>query len=111
MYRVLLDDLASDHRVLVYHPRGAGESTRRGPYDVQTDLDDLEAIVEFAGGAAILLGVSDGNIRAVRLAARRPDLARAVVAIAGSTLGQTTTDSEALAGSRQVLSAFATLMG
>ncbi len=111
LYGVLLKDLAKDHRVLVYHPRGAGESTRQGPYDLDTDLDDLEAVVELAGGAAILLGVSDGNIRAVRLAARRPELARAVVAMAGSTLGQTPAGSEALAGSRQVLSAFATLVG
>jgi pimeloyl-ACP methyl ester carboxylesterase len=111
LYRVLLDDLAQDHRVVVYDPRGAGDSTRVGPYDLETDLADLEAIVELAGGSAILLGVSDGNVRAVRLAVSRPELARAVVAMAGSTLGQTFAGSDALAGSRQVLSAFVTLMG
>ncbi len=111
LYSVLLDDLARDHRVLVYDPRGAGDSTRQGPYDLETDLADLGAVVEHAGRDAVLLGVSDGNIRAVRLAERRPDLVRAVLAIAGSTLGQTPVGSDALAGSGQVLSAFVKLMG
>jgi pimeloyl-ACP methyl ester carboxylesterase len=110
LYAALLDDLARDHRVLVYDPRGAGDSTRQGPYDLETDLADLEAVVEQAGGDAVLLGVSDGNIRAVRLAERRPDLVRAVLSIAASTLGQTPVGSDALAGSGQVLSAFVKLM-
>jgi pimeloyl-ACP methyl ester carboxylesterase len=110
LYSVLLDDLARDHRVLVYDPRGTGDSTRRGPYDLDTDLADLEAVVEHGAGSAVLLGVSDGNIRAVRLAEHRPDLVRTVVAMAGSTLGQTPAGSDALAGSGQVLSAFVKLM-
>jgi pimeloyl-ACP methyl ester carboxylesterase len=33
----LQDDLARDHRVVLYHPRGNGDSTRAGPYDLATD--------------------------------------------------------------------------
>ena len=110
LYRDLIDDLATDHRVIVYDPRGTGESTRRGPYDLATDVTDLESIVELAQSPVLLLGVSDGNNRAVRLAARRPELVDAVVGIAASTLGQTPTGSDALAGSSPVLSAFITLM-
>lgn len=111
LYRELLEDLERDHRVVSYDPRGTGASTRGGPYDLETDVADLEAVVQEAGGPALLLGVSDGNNRAVRLAARRPDLARAQVAMAGSSLGQTPAGSDALAGSLEVLSAFVTLMG
>jgi pimeloyl-ACP methyl ester carboxylesterase len=110
LYDRLVHDLASDHRVILYDPRGAGGSTRSGPYDLETDAADLEAVVERVGEPAVLLGVSDGNNRAVRLAARRPELAPALVAMAGSSLGQTPTGSDALAGSLEVLSAFVTLM-
>ena len=110
IYTALLEDLARDHRVATYDPRGTGDSTRRGPYDLETDVSDLEAVVEAAGSPALLLGVSDGNNRAVRLFERRPELVRGLVAMAGSALGQTPAGSDSLAGSPQVLDAFVTLM-
>lgn len=110
LYAGLIDDLGHDHRVVTYDPRGTGASSRQGPYDMRTDDDDLEAVAEAVGAPVVLLGVSDGNNRAARLAARRPELAHALVAIAGSALGLTPAGSDALAGSPQVLSAFVTLM-
>lgn len=90
----LLADLARDHQVVTYDPRGSGASTRRGPYDVETDTEDLKAVLEALGGNATIIGWGgDGTIRALRAAVARPDLCSAVVSIGGTPLGQ-----EAMAG-------------
>ena len=81
VYEGLLSDLARDHRVLTWDARGTGESTRVGPYDMETDCSDFEAILEGAGGEAVIISTADGANRGVRVAARRPDLAAAVVAL------------------------------
>jgi pimeloyl-ACP methyl ester carboxylesterase len=67
----LLEDLARGHRVGLYHPRGTGESTRRGPYDLATDAADLAAVAEAAGPGAVVIGNADASHRAI-LAAREP---------------------------------------
>lgn len=64
VYDELLDDLAGDHRVLLYHPRGTGLSTREGPYEIETDCADLEAVLEAEGGGAVLICVADSVNRA-----------------------------------------------
>lgn len=104
-------DLARDHTVLRYHPRGVGPSTHSGPYDLDTDVGDLEAILEQAGGGAVAVGPTNGAIIAVRCALRRPDLISAVVAptgvpVAVSSLGAS--ESGGLAGSVPVLKAMGT---
>jgi pimeloyl-ACP methyl ester carboxylesterase len=80
-YEELLSDLARDHRVVTYDPRGSGQSTRRGPYDPRTDAGDLEAVAEACGGAAVAIAVGAGVNRAVRVATARPQLMGAVLAI------------------------------
>jgi pimeloyl-ACP methyl ester carboxylesterase len=82
VYKRLIANLASDHRVVLYDPRGCGLSTRRGPYDVETDAQDLRAVLEAVGGANVAIGVGDGFNRAVRVAAARPDLLSRLIAIA-----------------------------
>ena len=72
IYGDLIADLARDHRVIVYDPRGCGRSSRRGPYDADTDAGDLEAVAEAAGGAAVAIAVGDGVNRACRVAAIVP---------------------------------------
>jgi pimeloyl-ACP methyl ester carboxylesterase len=87
IFEGLIGDLSADHRVLSFHPRGAGLSTRVGPYDVETDVADLEAVLEDAGGApAVAVALADGTNRALRVAARRPDLLDAVVSPSGIPL-------------------------
>ena len=81
IYEELIDDLALDHRVVTYDPRGFGRSSRRGPYDLQTDTDDLEAVAEAAGGNGLVMGVANALAYAVRVAAKRPDLISTVAAI------------------------------
>jgi len=107
----LIDDLTRDHRLITYHLRGTGGSTRQGPYDLETDADDLEAVVEAADQTALLLAFADGCNRAVRVAARRPDLVTAVVSPAGNPVGlQAVEGTDALAGSTSVLQALVGMM-
>jgi pimeloyl-ACP methyl ester carboxylesterase len=73
--------LERDHRVLTYDMRGCGRSTRRGPYDIETDSADLEALLDEAGGAAALIAVADSANRSTRVAARRPELAASVLCL------------------------------
>jgi pimeloyl-ACP methyl ester carboxylesterase len=73
VYAELIGDLARDHRVVTYDARGCGASTRRGPYDTETDTGDLLALAEAAGGRAIAIAVGYGYNVAARVAAVRPD--------------------------------------
>ena len=77
-YSTLLADLATDHRVVTRDPRGTGQSTRRGPYDIGTDADDMVALLEEVGhpGVAVSAGA---NASCLRMAAERPELIEAVV--------------------------------
>src|SRR4051812_35343939 len=79
IYSEIFRRLAVDHRAVSYHLRGSGESSRQGPFDMETDLGDLEAVAEAVGGAAVMISTADGANRAARLAHRRPELAGAVV--------------------------------
>jgi pimeloyl-ACP methyl ester carboxylesterase len=107
----LLDDLSRDHRVITYNLRGTGDSTRQGPYDFQVDADDLEAIVELADEPVLLIAFADGCNRAVRVAARRPELVTAVVSPAGNPVGLAAVEgTDALAGSSSVLQALVGMM-
>ncbi|MEK6326650.1 MAG: alpha/beta fold hydrolase [Actinomycetota bacterium] len=77
-YSDLLADLAADHRVVTRDPRGVGQSTRRGPYDVDTDAADLAALVDEVGGPGVVVSAG-ANAACVRVAAERPQLVKAVV--------------------------------
>jgi pimeloyl-ACP methyl ester carboxylesterase len=99
-------ELASDHRVVRYDDRGTGQSTRTGPYDLETATTDLEALVEGLGVPAVLLGTADGPNRAVRVAARRPELVKAVVAVGGAPFGRAAfSDADVLVTSEPVVQA------
>jgi pimeloyl-ACP methyl ester carboxylesterase len=105
-FAALIDDLARDHRVVTYDLRGVGASTRRGPYEPETDAADFSAVVEDAGPPATVIALADGVNRAVRVAASRPDLVAAIVSPAGNPVGrQAVEGTDALAGSDSVLEA------
>lgn len=101
----VLAELARDHRVITFDPRGTGSSTRAGPYDVKTDTGDLEALLEHVGGG-VLWVVADAVTRGIRLAAKRPDLARALVCYNGPPL-----HPSALSGSEALMSSDAVASG
>jgi pimeloyl-ACP methyl ester carboxylesterase len=110
--RRFVEEMASDHRLLTYDLRGTGESSRSGPYDIETDAADLAALVEKAGGAALAVALGDGAPRAVRAAAERPDLVHTVAISGEIPLGPSTAAgrSEALADSPAVLEALLELL-
>jgi pimeloyl-ACP methyl ester carboxylesterase len=90
--------------VVTRDPRGVGQSTRRGPYDIDTDTDDMGALVEEVGHGVV---VSAGaNASCVRVAAERPQLIEAVV-LASSIVELQFQQGEmdSLAGSESVVEA------
>jgi pimeloyl-ACP methyl ester carboxylesterase len=108
----LARELATDHRVLGYDLRGTGASSRTPPYDIDTDASDLAALVEEAGGDALVIALGDGARRAVRAAADRPDLIHTVVISGELPLGRIGDGGsrDALANSPAVLDALLGLM-
>jgi pimeloyl-ACP methyl ester carboxylesterase len=104
----LIAELSRDHTVVTYDLRGNGASSRTGPYDIETDAGDLGAVIEAAGAPAVVVGLGDGGPRAVRLAAAREDLVRAVVISGVVPLGRGAGGGgSGLSGSRSVLEAMA----
>jgi pimeloyl-ACP methyl ester carboxylesterase len=89
-FEALLTDLATDHRVLSWDPRGVGQSTGHGPYDIATDADDMAAIVEAVGAPVVMVSADPASIRAT---AERPELIEAVVLLGLGPLGPGETDS------------------
>lgn len=107
VYDALLSDLARDHRVVTWDARGTGKSTRTGPYDMKTDSSDLEAVLDAAGGGAVVITTADGANRGVRVAAGRPDLAAAVVALGTAPFARMHFEgSEGMIASDTVVGAF-----
>jgi pimeloyl-ACP methyl ester carboxylesterase len=107
----LFDELAADHRLIRYDARGAGESTREGPYDMNTDVEDLIAVAEEAAPVAAVLSNGDATNRAVHAAARRPDLVPLVISMETIPLSPGVAEgTEALVSSEGVLSALMEMM-
>lgn len=65
--------LADDFTVYTYDRRGRGESGDVQPYDMQREIEDIEALVNVAGGAAGLYGISSGAILATYAASALND--------------------------------------
>ena len=103
VYEGLCGELARDHRVITYDPRGTGQSTRRGPYELAVDVEDFEGLAAALGGDAVAVGMGDGRDRAARVAWSRPDLIRAVVGCDASPMGRFTGGVEAPSASQAVL--------
>jgi pimeloyl-ACP methyl ester carboxylesterase len=110
-FRGLIGEVSRDHRFVTYDLRGMGDSTRTGPYTFETDAEDLEALLDLLGEPAVLIAFADGCNRAVRVAARRPDLVTAIVSPAGNPVGLAAVEgTDALAGSASVLEALMGMM-
>jgi pimeloyl-ACP methyl ester carboxylesterase len=80
VFEPLIEELENDHRIVTYDARGTGRSTRRGPHDMSTGAADLCAVIEAAGGPAVIVTLAEACNRAVRVGANRPDLVAGIVA-------------------------------
>jgi pimeloyl-ACP methyl ester carboxylesterase len=103
----LAENLSADHRVVTFDLRGNGRSTQVGPYEVATDAEDLGAVIEAGGPPAVVVALGYGAHQAIRLAAARPDLVRAIVVSGTLPLGRGPGQaSGGLSASGSVLDAF-----
>src|SRR5258708_14019716 len=64
--RPLAKLLAQHFTVFTYDRRGRGDSGDTAPYAVEREVEDIEALVNEAGGAAVTLGISSGAVLALR---------------------------------------------
>ncbi len=62
--------LAPHYTVYGFDRRGRGESGDTPPYAVDREIDDIEALIDHAGGAAFLYGHSSGGPLAMQAAIR-----------------------------------------
>ena len=60
--------LAEHFTVYIYDRRGRGDSTDHAPYSVQREIEDLDAVIEAAGGSAYVYGISSGAALALEAA-------------------------------------------
>jgi len=65
----LAQELATDLTVLNYDRRGRGPSGDTPPYAIEREVEDIEAMIEAAGGEAGLYGSSSGAVLAMFAAA------------------------------------------
>lgn len=57
----LAELLAPHFNVIHYDRRGRGNSTDTLPYAIEREIEDIEALIEEAGGSASLYGISSGG--------------------------------------------------
>ena len=65
----LAELLASEFSVYTYDRRARGDSGFTEPYAVEREIEDVEAVIEAAGGSAYAFGVSSGGALALEAAA------------------------------------------
>jgi pimeloyl-ACP methyl ester carboxylesterase len=61
----LAKELSADLTVLNYDRRGRGPSGDTAPYAIEREIEDIEAVIEAAGGEAGLYGSSSGAVLAM----------------------------------------------
>lgn len=71
---VELTSLLSPHfTVISYDRRGRGDSTDTQPFAVQREIEDIEALIDEAGGSAFVYGISSGAALAMEAAVALPN--------------------------------------
>jgi pimeloyl-ACP methyl ester carboxylesterase len=62
--------LARNFTVFTYDRRGRGESGDTAPYELDREIEDIEALIKVAGGSANVYGISSGAALALEAASR-----------------------------------------
>jgi pimeloyl-ACP methyl ester carboxylesterase len=75
----LAERLADGFTVYTYDRRGRGDSGDTPPYAVEREVEDLEAVIDAAGGSAALFGHSSGGALALETTARSVSVSRLAV--------------------------------
>ncbi len=65
----LAELLAPDFTVYHYDRRGRGDSGDTPPYAIEREIEDIDALIQVAGGSAYALGMSSGAVLTLRAAA------------------------------------------
>lgn len=65
--------LSEGFTIYRYDRRGRGESGDTEPYAVAREVEDIEALIDEAGGSAVLCGFSSGAVLAMEAALTLPD--------------------------------------
>jgi pimeloyl-ACP methyl ester carboxylesterase len=71
--------LAERFTVINYDRRGRGDSGDTSPYAVEREVEDLDALIQTAGGSASVFGSSSGAVLALRAAASGLNITRLAV--------------------------------
>ncbi|HYP47267.1 MAG TPA: alpha/beta hydrolase [Thermoleophilaceae bacterium] len=73
--------LAEHYTVVHYDRRGRGDSSDEsaGRFEIERELEDLQALIEQVGGRASLVGMSSGGALAIEAANRLPSVRQVVV--------------------------------
>lgn len=66
----LAELLAPNFTVYTYDRRGRGESSNGKPYSLEREVEDIDALVQAAGGSAYVYGISSGACLALEAALR-----------------------------------------
>lgn len=66
----MASQLAPRFTVYTYDRRGRGESGDSAPYAVEREVEDIEALIDAAGGSASVFGISSGAVLALEAASR-----------------------------------------
>lgn len=75
----IAEALAENFTVLNYDRRGRGDSSDTLPYAVAREVEDIQVLLEAAGGSSGLLGLSSGAVLAAEAAASGLNLGRLVM--------------------------------
>jgi endonuclease/exonuclease/phosphatase family metal-dependent hydrolase/pimeloyl-ACP methyl ester carboxylesterase len=70
--RRLAELLTPHFTVINYDRRGRGDSGDTAPYTVQREIEDIEALIDQAGGSAFVFGSSSGAVLALEAATKLP---------------------------------------
>ncbi|MER7575124.1 alpha/beta hydrolase [Streptomyces sp. NPDC126514] len=71
--------LAEHCTVITYDRRGRGDSGDSPEYDVQREIEDLDALIEHVGGEVMVFGMSSGAVLALEAVARGSAVSRLAV--------------------------------
>lgn len=68
----LVDHMSGSLTIFNYDRRGRGDSDDTPPYSIEREVEDIEAVIDEAGGWAFLFGMSSGAVLALEAASRLP---------------------------------------